>query len=420
VAPPDWTRTRCLTFEKVALLILQGHHLPLQNNLNQFYTAMGEVTAVPTASAYCQARQKLKPELFLYLNRLVASGFYQLYGDDDPGHTAVPLRKWQGHRVLAVDGTRWNVPDTPQNREQFAVQTNQFDPQGCVQAHGSVLYDVLNDIGLCAVLDKPQAEKEFIFVHYLEDTRVGDVIVLDRGYADYAVMAFCKRHRREFVIRMTRSSLSAVNAFWASTAREQIIEVAVSRGQQRFVREQGLPEVLRLRLVKVPLDNGEMEVLATSLLDTRQYKQEEFGQVYAWRWGVETYLDRLKNIFEIERFSGQGAQQIQQDFYGVLFLSSLESVLSKSAQAQLAQESHKRHCRYARQVNRSVSCSALLDHIMELLMDSDKSVAQTVEELHHLFQTNPLPRRPGRRFTRPRLTASQKLRYHRYAKRTLT
>jgi hypothetical protein len=46
--------------------------------------------------------------------------------------------------------------------------------------------------------------------------------------------------------------------------------------------------------------------------------------VYGWREGGETYYDRLKNIFEVERFSGRSVLSIEQDFYGVIFLATLQ------------------------------------------------------------------------------------------------
>ncbi len=71
VSEVDWTRHRELTFDRVAILIIRGHKLAGQNNLNKFYKSLGEVGRVPTASAYSQARGKLRGELFLYLNDLI-------------------------------------------------------------------------------------------------------------------------------------------------------------------------------------------------------------------------------------------------------------------------------------------------------------------------------------------------------------
>jgi hypothetical protein len=106
------------------------------------------------------------------------------------------------------------------------------------------------------------------------------VFVLDRGYADYAVMAFLVCNRREFVIRFPRNGFKQVDQFWASDEKEQIVQLQVSARQQAIVQEQSLAQSLQVRLVKVELEDGEIEVLGTSLLDREAYPREELKQVY--------------------------------------------------------------------------------------------------------------------------------------------
>jgi hypothetical protein len=90
------------------------------------------------------------------------------------------VKTWQGRRVLGVDGTYLNLPDTPQTRQRYSVQTNQHDAHGCVQGMASVLYDVLNDIRRNATLSGRCAEKTPMLTHHLEHTHSGDVVVLSR------------------------------------------------------------------------------------------------------------------------------------------------------------------------------------------------------------------------------------------------
>jgi len=180
----DFTRERKLPFGKVAVLLLQGHKFPMQNALNKCAKALAEVADVPTASAYCQARRKLQPELFVHLNEVVAQRYTELSRGDGS------LRLWQGRRVLGVDGSYLNLPDTAETRREFSVQTNQHAAGARVQALCSVLYDVLNHVGLAAGLARKRNEAEFVFESYLPQTVAGDVVVMDRGYAQYLVLAF--------------------------------------------------------------------------------------------------------------------------------------------------------------------------------------------------------------------------------------
>ena len=89
-------------------------------------------------------------------------------------------------------------------RGEFSVQTNQHPGAEQVQALASVLYDLRNDLGLSAALRLKQAEKTHLFETHLAVTRRGDVLVCDRAYADYSVMAMLLAGQCHFVIRFLR------------------------------------------------------------------------------------------------------------------------------------------------------------------------------------------------------------------------
>jgi hypothetical protein len=409
----DFTRERVLTWPVVLVLILRGQKVSLQMAVNKFFSAVGEVWRVVTASAYRQARQKVQPEVFVHLNAVTCEEFYRQYGADDD------VVLWQGHRLLGVDGSYLNLPDTAETRRVFSVQTNQYEGGEQVQALASVLYDLRNDVGLSAALGPKQAEKNLLFDTHLAVTQEGDVLVCDRAYADYSVMATLVARQCHFVIRFPRQSFTAVNAFWAAPDQERVVPLEVTSKARAYVAERHLPTTLRVRVVKVVLPNGEVEVLGTDLLDARTYPAAELKTVYGWRWQHETYHDRLKNIFEVERFSGQSVQSITQDFYGVIFLATLESIVSKPAQAVLTTQGERRECRYAPQVNRAVSYVAVVDHVVQLLADGRRSPASTLAAIERLLLTNPTRQRPGRQFPRRKRSAAHRLRFAKYRKRVL-
>lgn len=353
----------------MAALILRGHKLAQQNALNRLFRELGEVDQVATASAYTQARQKLKPELFIELNQLVVSNYYRLYAEPQG------VRRWHGRRLVGVHGSYLNLPDTAELRAAYSVQRCQFEESARVQALASIAYDLLNDVALSAGLGAKQAEKNFIFSTHLEGTQSGDVFVLDRGYADYAVMAFRLGKQREFVIRFPRNGFKQVDQFWAADAKEQGVELQPSFRQRPYVQEFALAHSVQVRLVKMELEAGEIEVLGTSLLERETYGRDELKQVYGWRWEAEAWLGRVKNIFELERFSGQSKLVIEQAYYGVVFLTSLESIFSKSDEAQIKAESQERGRKHQAQVNHAVSYLALVDDAVALLIRKRKNAA---------------------------------------------
>lgn len=396
----------------LVVTILKGHKHSLQNAVNKVFTTLGKLCWLPTGSAYCRARQKLKPELFAYLNQLIVTDYHQLSVPDGT------WQSWRQHRVLGFDGIYLTLPDTTELREKYTVQRNQNGSE-CVQALGGVLYDVRNDLGVAGAFTAIQAEKNLLFFELWSATRKGDIIVYDRNGADYCVIAWAVHDERHVVIRCPRQSFAVVNDFWESDDVERLVTlpVTVTATTRAFVRAHRLPESVTVRLLKFTLPSGETEVLLTTLLDRRRYPRDEFYQLYGWRWNEETYFDRLKNIFEVERFSGFSELSIQQDFHGILFLTTLESIVTKPAQAHLTAHDQERGNKTCARVNRAVSYTSLLDHVTVLLADPRVSAEETLEKLEQLFRTDPTRNPPGRKFERKKLKHAAQLRYHKYRKR---
>jgi Transposase DDE domain len=412
VSDKDFTRQRVLTFTIVAVSILRGHKFSLQNALNKVFAALGKLRLTPTNSALCQARQKISPELFVRLHQVARDDFYQLYGEDGEVLT------WRKHRVLAYDGTNLNLPNTPDLQKAFSIPRNQKGAQG-VQALAGVLYDVRNDIAIGAQLGPLQAEKNFLLNDLWSGTKPGDLIVMDRLFDDFVIIATAEKYARKVLIRCPNNSFAAVNEFRVSDDTERIvtIELPTTGKTRKYVREHKLPESVTVRLIKFTLESGEVEVLLTTLCDRRRYPTAEFKEVYHWRWDEEGFFDRVKNIFEVERFSGFSETAIKQDFFGVIFLTTLESILTKGPQSELAEQDRRRRNKTHAMVNRSVSYVSLVDRAVQLLADPRTDPEEVLEELQFLFKKDPTRNLKDRKFERKKFNHAARLRFHRYRKR---
>jgi hypothetical protein len=338
--------------------------------------------------------------------------FYQLYGEDGEVLT------WRGHRVLAYDGTNLNLPNTPDLQKAFSIPRNQKGAQG-VQALAGVLYDVRNDIAIGAQLGPLQAEKNFLLNDLWSGTLPGDLIVMDRLFDDFVIIATAEKYARKVLIRCPTNSFAAVNEFRVSDDTERIvtIELPTTGKTRKYVREHNLPESVTVRLIKFTLESGEVEVLLTTLCDRRRYPTAEFKEVYHWRWNEEGFFDRVKNIFEVERFSGFSETAIKQDFFGVIFLTTLESILTKGPQSELAEKDRRRRNKTRAMVNRSVSYVSLVDRAVQLLADPRTDPEEVLEELQFLFKKDPTRNLKDRKFERKKFNHAKRLRFHRYRKR---
>ena len=171
-----------------------------------------------------------------------------------------------------------------------------------------------------------------------------------------------------------------------------------------------------MRLVTVRLPTGELEVLATNLLDETLYPTAEFAPLYPQRWGVETYYGLIKGRLDLENFSGLSAEAIRQDLHSTIFLSNLESILIQPAQGQLRQASEER--KNPAQVNHAVSFHALKSQIIALLL-SDDPIGEVLPKLERLFLDNPVSSRPGRKVPRQKQSAWRSYHYQRNIRKTV-
>lgn len=334
-----------------------------------------------TASAYCQARYKLKHTAFIELNQKAIVDTQ--YGDGQY------LRFW-GFRVLAVDGSKIVLPDSKDVREEFGTiaWSNGKDSE----LHGdrpyalaSVLYDVLNRVVLDARLGRANAYEVDLAVTHLAHTRAGDLLTMDRNYPSYRMLAELVQRQRDFVIRCSAASFGVARRMLKGEgADSQVVILTPCAEQMPQIRNQGLPMTLTVRFVRVLLSTGEYEVLVTSLLDECLYPTEDFLELYHLRWGIETFYGLLKTRLELENFTGTGAEAVRQDFHATVYLSGLESLLTDSAQAHL----DARNTKYPQIVNRAVSFNAIKNQALELLF-SDKPTEPLLEKLTALFLTNP-------------------------------
>ena len=393
----DFTRDRVLSFGLVLVLVLRNSVKSLQLVVNE---AMNWLNKDPvTASAYSQARYKLRHTAFIELNQKAVVD--AMYANED-------YQRYWGYRILAVDGSKIRLPDNDDISEEFGTISYSNGKDKTVQgkhpyALASVLYDVLNRVVLTAELAKADAYEVDLAIAHLTDTNEHDLIVMDRNYPSYRMLAELQDRDRACVIRCSAASFGVARQMLKGEgADNQIVTLKPCAKQAPLIRSLNLPQSLSVRFVRVQLSSGEYEVLITTLKDEALYPTEGFKALYYLRWGVETFYGMIKTRLELENFTGIGVEAVRQDFFSTLYLSGLESLLTEPAQSLLDQK----ETTYPQKVNRAVSFNAIKDQALALLFSSKLEPEPLLERLTILFQTNPCLERKHR--NPPRINSSSR------------
>jgi len=407
-----FTRQRILDFPVVVLCILQKSVKSLQLHLHEFLDQWHEGCPERSASpgAFTRARAKLRPSAYVELNtQVLLPQVYHRRGGEN-------LRLWQGHRVLGIDSSLIRLPATASLAKGFGLVecANQTGKSSVryPQARISVLYDVLNHLGWDARLEPHTVGETQLARDHLAHAKPGDLILCDRGYAGLFWFSSLRALGLEFVVRCSKGSFGPVQELFGRDEPGVSWEVVLQAQDEvkRDLRAAGLPTELRVRLVTVRLNTGELEVLATSLLDPARYPTETFAEVYHWRWAIETYYGRLKGRLELENWSGQTEVAIGQDFQAAIFLSNLETVVCGSAEVELAAATA--HREQAVQLNRAVCLHTIKNQIIELLAGRQPA-KKVLARLIPLFQANPVSVRTQRKVPRRKIPPGQSYHYQR-------
>ena len=399
VRPQDFTRHCQLTFPVLMIFLLQKTLKSIQRHLHEFLDELAQESIFEplTSGAVTHARAKLKDSAFIELNQ---DGVLPMaYG---PEH---PIQRWQEHRVFGIDSSLLRLPESEELGKEFGGKeaSNQKGATGTryPEARLSVLYDLLNQLGHDTRLEPSTTGEVALAIQQLAHLQPGDLAINDRGFSGYIYFASLLQREAHFIGRCSRGSfLAAQEMFRLNRANQSKgVWLFAPSEQKAQCQRLGLALKIKVRFVSVRLPTGELEVLATSLLDEELYPTAEFLTVYHWRWGHETFYLMLKGRMELENFSGRTIEAVRQDVQAAVLLANLESVLSEPTQAALNRPNPA--ATQPLRVNRSNGYHALKLEVLDLLYGEVPS-GQVLQQRMKLFAGSPVAVRPDRKVPRRR------------------
>lgn len=355
----DFTRTRLLPFSTLVWLQVSLLNRTLASELYNFHCIKLSREKAPTKSALSQARDKIKTaffkDFFVQSNKL----FFQHFSP----------KKWKGFTIKAIDGSSSRLPPKKEIGEEMGWVTNQHSSYP--HTRFLLVFDVLNQIIVDSKFFAPNVSEAKTAYQVISSLPNDSIHLYDRGFGFQITMALHLHFGSHVVARM-RTDTDIVRDFIASGAPDQIITQEVNSDTKANFKELGIDtsnlETVSYRLVRVELNTGEIEVLATTLLDQEEYGAEEFGALYNWRWGVETCIYVLKSYLELLNFSSFKSEGCKKEFYQKFIFYNIQSALIHSVAPGVIVLNANRRLDY--QVNRNACICCQRDFLHELVKSS--------------------------------------------------
>jgi hypothetical protein len=264
----------------VAASLFRGRSLPMVWR----HVRPSSDAPAPADSAFTQARQRLGASpmklLFHRTCRPLAA----------PGAPGCFHGRW---RVVALDGSVFEAPDTRANRRALGSASN----QGGEGAYPQLRLAAVCEAGTHAVTDAEfgpyAASEQALALRLLRRLPAGRLVLMDRGLSYYGLVEAVLRRKSHVLARVKVSRALPVeralpDGSYLSTIYPSFDDRRAGRGG------------VRVRVVRYTHDDplragaGEGSVLITTVLDAAALGARRAVLLYPWRWEVESAFAEIK------------------------------------------------------------------------------------------------------------------------------
>ena len=298
----SWTRQRIMPLNDTLTCILAKKGLSTVMEIRDYFDSVGKSEQAVSKQGYLRQRQKLNPEVFKALNGNYLKRFYE--GEESQG--------WRGYLVMAIDGSRAEVPNSEENRQAYGTNGNQYG-ETSVRANISTLYDLYNrfivDIGIhpCQSSEISEAKSHIAPLKGIVGERK-TLIIFDRGYVSLEFMDFLEKSGIFYLIRLQPGTFKAeaeqtrccdewVKIKHTAGRLWRLKKAMPKRGQE--MAETGTSCA---RMVKTEFGNEKHGILITNL---KEGSAGDIQHLYRKRWMIEQKYHTLKNKMKFESVTGK-------------------------------------------------------------------------------------------------------------------
>jgi hypothetical protein len=374
-----------MPFKKLVYFLLSMIKESSQNALERYFGKLG-LNIHMSQQAFSEARQKLKWEAFVQMFEVTVEASCR--GE---------IKRWHGYRLLAIDGSKLNLPNDPELREYFGT-SGAGNSSPCAQ--GSILYDIENDLILDARIEPMRVDEGRLAGEHIRklagmESFGKELILFDRGYALMELIEQLLEAGIGFVMRVREKFDLGIDG--------------LGGGEHQIVLEKGGRGPVEVRVIKFKLPGGERETLITSVTG-KEVEKRKFKGLYFRRWPIEGKYDEVKNKLEVENISGILVDNIRQDFYAAMCLTNIAAGFYEEAQEEVEKEERWKENKWKYQVNVNHEAGVLKDRLIVLLLEEDgKRRGEMYDEVIGLLKSRLIPIRPNRSIPR---TLPRKVRFH--------
>lgn len=299
--------------------------------------ALGRRPCSGNTGAYCRARMKLSETVLRRLATEVAAGCEQ----------QVPSEwLWHGRSAYLVDGTAFSMPDTPGNQAEYPQHWKQQKGLGFPLARMVVLLSLatgmIRDVAIGPNRGKGTGEPALLR-QLLADFRPGDLLVADRYYCSYFLIALLRELGVDFVARLHQRRECDFRRGRRLGKGDHVVEW-VRPVKPKWMDDQTyerMPESIEVREIHVNVEQAgfrcEELFVVTTLTDAQVYPKDDVAELFRSRWHVELDIEAIKITLDMDVLRCRSPEMVRKEAWTCLLAYNLirRSMLQSAAASGL-------------------------------------------------------------------------------------
>lgn len=264
-------------------------------------------------SAVVQARQRLGADVI----RLVFEKTRQLWFEK------TPLSHWNGLTLMAMDGTLWRTPDTPENDAAFGRTVNSHNPSGWPQVRMVCQMEVTSHLLTGSAFGSVSQTSEVDLAAQLaEQTPEHTLTLMDKGFYALGLLHHWQSSgvEKHWLIPLRKDAQYEVVRKMGQG--DELVELNVT--PQARKKWEGVPKILTARLVRKEV-NGKMVRVLTSMCDPLRYPKADIVDLYGHRWEIEHGFREMKQHLLNNELTLRSRRPdlVEQELWGVVLAYNL-------------------------------------------------------------------------------------------------
>ena len=287
----------------------------LQSDIEDYITKYKPELDIPSKQFVSSQRTYIEPILF----QDISKKYLELIDYKTDNRT---FKTFKGFRLIAGDGSDFEIPDFPETRAEFNIKNTPKYRKPAMCKFSSI-QDVLNGFILDGIVDNYKAAELPLIHQHIQNVEnmvnpLKTIWIFDRGYTAMELYARIIEMNSYFIVRLRIDSYKEERK--NITEEDSPISLNITGDRLKKFHDLELKNIyskkwtMDLRIVTITANNGEKYSLLTNI-PQEVLGTKEIGEIYKLRWGIETNYNTMKNRIYIENYSGKRRICIEQDIY---------------------------------------------------------------------------------------------------------